>query len=144
MSRNLFPQTLVEHGLNAAFRELVASLKRQFLSPELHFYFSGSEFRYDALVEKQLFRTVQELVNNALKHAAAKRIGIELVTASDRIWIAVSDDGTGFDKAAAVKGIGLRSVAERISSLNGKIDFASQLGDGTQITIELETERIEI
>jgi len=144
MSRNLFPQTLVEYGLNAAFSELVESLKRQFLSPGLYYYFSGSEFRYDALVEKQLFRTVQELVNNALKHAVAKRISIELVTGPDRIWIAVSDDGTGFDKAVAVKGIGLRSVAERISSLNGKLEMVSLPGEGTHVTIELEIERLDV
>ncbi len=137
ISRNLFPQTLVECGLKAALDDMVGWYRRQIERPAIMFYFSGEQNRYDHLLEMQVFRVIQELVNNALKHANPDQIDIELILQKFRIWVSVTDNGTGFDMRSVAHGQGLRSMHERISLMNGSFDINSVPGQGTHASIEI-------
>ena len=84
-----------------------------------------------------LYRIIQELTNNALKHAAAKNIFIQITKHIRGITVTVEDDGKGFDTAAVTAGDGLKNVQSRIDYLKGSCDIKSEKGNGTSINIEI-------
>jgi signal transduction histidine kinase len=90
-------------------------------------------------VEKEVslcvYRVLQESVNNAVKHASARHIGVALWEGNDEIRLVVVDDGLGFDPAAARKGpgLGLISMEERLRVVAGKLSIESRPGAGATI-----------
>ena len=91
-------------------------------------------------LEVALFRIAQEAINNIAKHAEAERATIRLDFSDTAVRIAVSDDGRGFDvdRALASAGsIGLIGLQERTRLLNGRMDVRSEVGRGTQLTVEV-------
>jgi PAS domain S-box-containing protein len=86
-----------------------------------------------------LFRVLQESLNNAIKHSGAQRFEVRLRTTSDEIQLAVRDQGIGFDAAAAMisRGLGLISMRERVSFVNGMMLIASKPMAGTEITVRV-------
>jgi two-component system sensor histidine kinase DegS len=94
-------------------------------------------------IEVLVFRSVQELMNNAARHAHASRIQVTLDVQSDPIIVTVEDDGSGFDVESVLtnarqrSGSGLANLEKRIQMLRGKIQFQSGTGRGTKVRIEL-------
>ena len=94
-------------------------------------------------LEMTIFRTIQELLNNASRHAHASRAQVNLDLQSDPIVVAVEDDGGGFDvpsvlAAARQRGSsGLANLEKRITMLGGKIQFQSSTGRGTKVRVEI-------
>lgn len=85
-----------------------------------------------------LFQIVRELLFNVAKHAGTKRADVALRGLDDRVEIIVSDDGKGFDAAAVQeKGFGLFSVRERVHLLGGRMQLASNPGQGTRVTLNV-------
>jgi signal transduction histidine kinase len=81
---------------------------------------------------------MQELVNNAIKHADAEQILVLLQQTGDTVFLTVEDDGKGFDveTGSRLKGAGLTNIQARVDFLGGKIDIQSETGTGTTILIE--------
>jgi signal transduction histidine kinase len=92
-----------------------------------------------SVVEQALYRIAQEALNNALKHARAKYITVQLWQAQSHVALEIFDDGVGFDPAAATQngGLGLRGIAERVAQLEGRLTVRSAPGAGTQLCVEL-------
>ncbi len=92
-----------------------------------------------ALVEQALYRIAQETLNNALKHAHAQHITLQLRQAHTWVVLAISDDGVGFDPmlARANGGLGLCGIAERVAQLDGTFTLQSAPGAGTQLRMEI-------
>ncbi|ACZ90358.1 sensor histidine kinase [Streptosporangium roseum] len=88
--------------------------------------------RFSDEIEGALYFTVSEAIANALKHAAASRIEVRLTHAGGRLQAAVSDDGKGFDPAAAGRG-GLGPLADRMTALGGGLELAGGPGEGTRL-----------
>jgi two-component system sensor histidine kinase DegS len=94
-------------------------------------------------VEVLVFRSVQELMNNAARHTHASRIQVALDLQNDPVIVSVEDDGSGFDVETALSaarqrgGSGLANLEKRIQMLRGKIQFQSSTGRGTKVRIEL-------
>jgi PAS domain S-box-containing protein len=87
-----------------------------------------------------LFRIVQEAVNNALKHAKPTRVAIRLVYGSDRLGLTVEDDGRGFSPQASGKtGLGLHFMKERANDIGAKLAIHSTHGEGTRVEVEVPT-----
>jgi signal transduction histidine kinase len=86
-----------------------------------------------------LFRVLQESLTNAIKYSGVQRFDVHLRRLSDDIEISVRDRGTGFDVDAAMngKGLGLISMRERASLVNGTVSIASTPTGGTQVTIRV-------
>jgi signal transduction histidine kinase len=84
---------------------------------------------------------VQELVNNALKHADAKEITLKLATDINKIIFIFTDDGKGFDFESVRKnpksGLGMRNIESRLSVISGTFEINSVLGQGTHTVIEI-------
>ena len=91
-------------------------------------------------VQLAIYRIVQELINNTMKHAAAKSAIVQVGKTSDgKISITVEDDGKGFDPVIIqeVKGIGWSNIYSRVRYLKGKVDVRSEAGKGPSVLIEL-------
>ncbi len=91
--------------------------------------------------EQALFRLAQEALANVAKHAEAKQVAITLVRTDGAVTMSVADNGRGFDpESAAGKGLGLRSMRERIEALGGELSVESAPGSGTRLVAQLELE----
>ena len=105
-----------------------------------------TEFRVDGVdhlpqaTEEGLYRIAQEALNNALKHAHARRIGVYLRQNGDTLALEIADDGVGFEpvQAAAQGGMGLSAMGERIAQLGGRLKLESNPGQGTRVLVELQ------
>lgn len=142
ISKELVPSTLEEFGLISSVDEFIQKVH---LASTMAFVFSHEgidvKHRFDRKIELTIYRLIQELVNNALKHAEASEITLHLTAQSNKIIFTFTDNGKGFNFEAVQKdtksGLGLRNMASRLSVLNGSIDIKSVLGQGTQTTIEI-------
>ena len=100
----------------------------------------GSDQKYENTTEVFIYRIIQELVTNALKHAQAKEILVQLATHEKNIHITVEDDGIGYESNTIKnqKGSGLANIEYRVNYLNGKIDTVSSPNNGTAVNIEFK------
>lgn len=139
---NLMPAELIDYGVVPAIQKLTEKLA-DFTGKQL-FFENKSNFkgRFDSLVETNLYRVVQEAVNNALKYADANYILVSISHSDQIVSIVIDDDGVGFDAENLLAhkkeaGMGLFFMRERISYINGRIFINSSVNNGTRITINI-------
>jgi signal transduction histidine kinase len=91
-------------------------------------------------LEKHVFRIAQEALGNALKHAHAEKLEVQLRMSNGRVELSVADDGAGFDPASPLVGkhLGLLSMRERAQALGGELNVISRPGAGTTVTLEVD------
>lgn len=137
IARNMMPEALLKFGLETALKEACENL----MSDQVNIRFQTYGIRQDIPHEKQLtiYRIVQELLNNAIKHASANEILLQCSQNADTFFITLEDNGKGFDTSAIrrFKGIGLSNVKNRVDYLNGRLEINSTVNEGTSINIEL-------
>ncbi|KAA9332086.1 tetratricopeptide repeat protein [Hymenobacter busanensis] len=139
ISHNLMPNALLKRGLAAAVRDFLDKLPSgNGLRVEVE-AFGLDDMRLDPTVESVLFRVIQELVQNIVKHAHATDVTLQLVKSDDELTVVVEDNGVGFDPQALGPdaGIGLRNVATRMAYLGGRAHFDGVPGRGTTVTLEV-------
>jgi len=140
IAHNLMPETLNHYGLRTAIEDFCNQVAPSG-KPDLSFQFFGDEIRYTRELELTMYRVIQELVNNALKHSDATAINIQLFCESNRLSAQVTDNGKGFDTSSGgneAKGKGFENIRDRITALNGRLEIWSQPGQGTEISVEIE------
>lgn len=139
ISRDLVPTTLDRFGLLAALEELADRANDGELDVQLDCPESINQL--PSSIDLMLYRIAQELVNNAIRHARARHITIQIVCHSDNIRLSVLDDGVGFDFDAVTEnergGLGLRNIESRLSVVNGHATFDVAPGRGSQIHIQI-------
>ena len=84
-----------------------------------------------------LYLIAKESLHNAVKHARAGRIDVELLVHGSKLSFAIRDDGCGFDPESAHSGHGLRSLRSRAASLGAELSMRSEIGRGSQIELAL-------
>ncbi|MEO6742770.1 MAG: sensor histidine kinase, partial [Chthoniobacteraceae bacterium] len=135
---NLRASELERGGLAIALPELARQITAG-TGIALHFETAGTPRSLPEATEANLLRIAQECVNNAVRHARAKRIGITLEYAESSVRLTITDDGCGFDPARAALmpsgHFGLRGIRERAEQIRAKVDLHSQPGDGTTLTV---------
>ena len=140
LSHHLMPRLLEEFGLFSAFNNLTTRLNNSIRS-KVEFYCNiDSESRFDSDLELHLYRCGQELLNNAVKHARAAEIMVQLIKHEHSIVLMVEDDGRGFDQNAKNKenyGIGLTNIDTRVRTLDGEFIIESLDNKGTTVSIEV-------
>lgn len=137
-SHQLSSVLLEKFGLKAQIEALADNIQQSgYYDVELITY--QLEERLDIKIEHSLYRMVQELVNNTVKHANGKNISIQLSRFSDKIRIIFEDDGRGFDYQTALnrKTAGLINLHARVHDMNGEIQFDTQIGRGTIVSIDI-------
>jgi two-component system, NarL family, sensor kinase len=137
ISHNMMPEALVKFGLKDALNDFINRMDRQ-KGIHFSFQFFGKEERVERSLETVTYRIAMELVNNAIKHAQAKSILVQLVQDEKRIHLTVQDDGIGFDVHAIelTNSSGMKNLKARVASFKGKLDMFSEPGKGAEISIE--------
>jgi two-component system, NarL family, sensor kinase len=137
IAQNMMPESLLKLGLNAALQDLC--LRYSSSTILIQFHSLGIQ---DSISESQqiaIYRIVQELINNAIKHANASNILVSCTQNNSRFFITVEDNGKGFDlkKETSVVSMGLKNIKNRVEFLNGKLEIDSEPENGTAFNIEL-------
>ena len=131
VAHNLMPESLMKYGLNAALADFCRS------TGKVTYHFFGDDKRAEEKTEIAMYRIINELVNNSIRHSEAENINVQLLIDDSRVHAIVEDDGKGFDASKAeADGAGLRNVRSRVSSLNGKFEMVTAPGKGTEINVE--------
>ncbi|GAA5090951.1 hypothetical protein GCM10023210_17800 [Chryseobacterium ginsengisoli] len=110
--------------------------KRKEFAFEMHIYPENAVDDLDETKIIDIYRILQELLNNISKHANANDVDLSINRHNDDINIILSDDGIGFD--VSKQGVGLKNVQERLQTLSGKINIDSQKDNGTTVIIEFK------
>ena len=140
ISFELTPGILEDFGLRIALETLVKRIAPARLPLRLHL--RNLNQRLPAPVEIAVYRTVQELLNNVMKHAQATEVEVHVAQEAGRLYVSVEDNGQGFEPAALaaapLAGIGLAGVRNRVALLGGTLAVRSQRGRGTIISFEVD------
>ena len=131
VAHHLMPESLGNAGLKQSIADFCSSI------PIVTFSYYGDESRLDPKLEVMIYRIMHELTSNALKHANASHILVEMVRDEDRIFLTVQDDGCGFVTSSESPGMGLKNIRNRVAAHNGNVDIFSVIGKGTEVNIEL-------
>jgi len=138
ISYNLLPNTLVRKGLTAAINEFV---NKHHLNSSLKISFdSDTEIQLTKEQEINIYRIIQEIVNNTVKHAGATLLNIALYKNKDKIVLETSDNGKGFDynnKLTAGNGLGLYNLQSRADVLHARFNLVSDFKTGTYYSFEI-------
>ncbi|MEO8471668.1 MAG: sensor histidine kinase [Chryseolinea sp.] len=138
VAHSMMPEALVRLGLQQAVQDYCEKLTqaKQF---QVKLQSHGLEQRLHETVEIVIYRIVQELVNNAIKHADATIVLVQIMRHNDNLNITIEDNGKGFDhqSVSSFAGQGLKNVQDRVNYLKGQLDIQSIPGKGTSVHIEL-------
>jgi two-component system NarL family sensor kinase len=138
VAHNMMPEALVKFGLDTALKDFCNDINGTG-SLQVIYQSMGID---DIIIEQStsitIYRVVQELINNIMKHASAKSAIVQLTRANHTIAITVEDDGKGFNPSIleGARGIGWSNIQSRIEYLKGEVDVQSQPGKGTSVHIE--------
>lgn len=139
VAHNLMPDLLMKYGLVTAIQEFASRMSNSALNIHTEFI----NYSNSITEEKQLliYRVIQELVNNAIKHAKASEIIIQISEEDNVLHLTVEDDGKGFDLANLDfrKTAGFHNIESRVQFLKGTMNITSQLNIGTSIELQIPT-----
>lgn len=137
IAHNLMPEVLIKLGLINAVQDLCNNINAgRLLKISLQQY--GMESRLQASMEIMLYRIIQELMNNIIKHSQATEVIVQFNRHSERLTITVEDNGSGFniDEATAKNNAGINTIKSRVSYLNGELNIDSKKGVGTTVIMD--------
>ncbi len=140
VAHNMMPESLLKFGLDETLKDFVTRMNAS-ISMQTH-YQSYNYTKLDQSLEINLYRIIQEVMNNAIKHAKATDLYIQLDVQKDMVQLSLEDNGIGFDmnNQDVTKGIGLQNIANRVNYMNGTLEISSHPGRGTHYVIEIKNE----
>ena len=148
VAHNMMPEALVKFGLDTALKDFCNDINKSG-ALQVSYQSIGLE---NAMIEQTtaitIYRIVQELINNTMKHAAAKNAVVQVAKSDDKLSVTVEDDGKGFDVSilnlakgrpddGAGRGIGWSNIQNRVEFLKGTLDVQSGKEKGTSVHIEM-------
>ncbi|MBL0103044.1 MAG: sensor histidine kinase [Bacteroidetes bacterium] len=137
VSHAMMPNALIKSGLSKALHEFINKLNNPGL--KFHLEVIGLDERLESTIETVLYRVIQEIVSNIIRHSKASEVNIQLLRHEEEIVLMVEDNGIGFDTSHVkdFSGIGLKNIQSRVAYLNGTVNFDSTVGKGTTVNIEI-------
>lgn len=140
VAHNMMPEALQKFGLNAALRDFCAGLNSGNTLRVIYQSYEMENIELPIPVSTTIYRVVQELLNNTLKHAQATEAIVQVSKEGSKLLITVEDNGKGFTPSdlEQVEGIGWANIRNRVNFLKGKIDMHSAPGEGTSVNIEID------
>lgn len=138
IAHNMLSGVLVQFGLVPALQEMAESIESS-SEIKVKVIAFGLDERLENTAEIEIYRIIQELVSNILKHARATEVVIQLTRQKELLNIMVEDNGQGFNitEIKTFKGIGLKNMAYRTERINGSFNIDSYPGKGTTAIIEI-------
>ncbi|MCE7992336.1 MAG: GTP-binding protein [Roseivirga sp.] len=144
MAHDMASGVLMKFGLIPAIDDLAETINGAKNGLEVNVYTLAFNERLSYDIELSVYRIVQELVTNVLRHADAKSVSVSLAMKKSTLILSISDDGTGFDlKTSKEQGTGLKNVEARAQKLKGRLTIDSQLGVGTFVEVSIPVEAPE-
>lgn len=148
---NLTPPELSDHGIFPALHKMTHELSKLTGKNILFENKTDKNIRFNSLAETNIYRVVQEAVNNAIKYAEANFILVTINYNDNILSVVIDDDGKGFDDSILGKvpkntsegGMGLFFMKERMNYINGRLFINSIPGKGTRVTINYKTDSKE-
>jgi len=135
ISWELTPQAFNEAGLSNSLRRLCGRVNGK---GKLIEFFNNGDVVWNDEKALNIYRIIQELLNNAIKHAEADKISVRLNWAIDTLEVCVEDNGTGFQLHEVREGVGWWNVTQRANQLNAKIYIGKPpIGKGSKITLTI-------
>lgn len=141
---NLRPIMLDTYGLGPAIRALLRNIQEE-CNMQTELALEGSNQRLALNFEMAIYRILQELLNNVVKHSQATKLQVMFISGSDQTVLLVKDNGVGFNRSRLTNlgspgnHLGLASIQERVLLLGGTCDIDSRPGWGTTVTIRVPT-----
>ena len=142
LSQALHPVLLDEQGLESTLDWYIPMVERQ-SGLKLHYEKSGSAFPVDGTAGVQIYRVLQEALNNVKRHAGAQEAWVRLKFERDSITLEVEDHGRGFSPNARHAGIGLVGMRERAELVQGSLQVLRREGGGTIVRLVVPAEKVE-
>lgn len=140
ISRDLFPTVLINFGLISGLKQLISEIQEitqiriEFIHPDV--------IDFDRFVNNHLYRVLQELINNTLKHADAHSIRIEFSIIEDSVICEFSDDGMGLEvDSTAYEGLGTITITQRLKAIGAEIQRDKQRSKGFKIKFVIPHEK---
>ena len=140
VAHNMMPEALVKFGLDTALKDFCNDINQSGALRVTYQSIGLENGTIEQTTAIAIYRIVQELINNTMKHAAAKMAIVQVTKTNGSISITVEDDGKGFDPVILKggRGIGWSNIQSRVEYLKGKLDVQSEPGKGTSVLIELK------
>jgi len=134
----LRPMMLDDLGLVPTLKRYVEAFKEQ-SNTDVRLAVTGVERRLESYIEVMIFRAIQELMGNAVRHSQAKKINVHIDITDNSVKVGVEDNGKGFDIDTMLEstGMGVKVIKERAEMLGGHIELDSTLGQGSNISFQI-------
>lgn len=138
IAHNMMPTNLLRSGLNVALMDLCSSLSCSKTKIELQT--EGLDHYLNQQQQVNIYRIIQELLSNAMRHANATEILVQCLQNERQVLITVEDNGVGFELKSPdmKKGMGMENVQNRVNLMNGTLEYDPMPGEGTIVNITLE------
>jgi signal transduction histidine kinase/tetratricopeptide (TPR) repeat protein len=140
VAHNMMPEALVKFGLDDALNDFCNDINQSGALLISYQSIGLDNVEIDQTTAITVYRIVQELINNTMKHAEAKNAIVQVSKTENRLTVTIEDDGKGFDTAILdrTKGIGWGNIQNRIEFLKGTLDVQSGKDQGTSVHIEFD------
>lgn len=140
VAHNMMPEALLKFGLHAALKDFCTGISSSGTLRVIFQSHDAEQLPLSQTASVTLYRVVQELLNNTLKHAAATEALVQLNREGATIHLTVEDNGRGFDTSQLLhaKGMGWQNIKNRLDYLNARFEIQSAPGKGTSVNIEMD------
>jgi signal transduction histidine kinase len=142
LSQALHPVMLDEAGLESTLDWYIPTVERQ-TGIAISYEKRGAPFAVDGSAAVQVYRVLQEALNNVARHSGAKRAWVRLHFLPAALELDVEDHGVGFNERPARQGIGLVAMRERSELMGGRIAFSTPAAGGTLLQLTVPREKVE-
>ncbi len=142
LAYTLMPAELEDFGLVAALRSLANEIQGSY-DMKVETSFELKEEQISSQIKRNLYRIIQESVNNAMKHGKAEVIRISLKMNGNVVRCSITDDGLGMhpDDLSQTKGLGLKSIKARVESMSGSLSIESEPGKGVRTEVHVPVQK---
>jgi two-component system, NarL family, sensor kinase len=140
VAHNMMPEVLVKFGLNTALEEYCSDINKSGALKINYQSIGLSNSIVEQTTSITIYRIIQELVNNTIKHANATTALVQVNKTDESLSVTVEDNGKGFDTLLLnmARGIGWTNIQHRVDFLKGRLDVKSTIGNGTFVHIEID------
>jgi signal transduction histidine kinase len=141
-SHNLMPEVLLRYGLDEALRRYCINISNDRVL-KVQYDSWGEMLRFDSSFELSVYRIVQELLNNIMKHSKANSAIVQMSLQNHILSLTIEDNGIGFHDELQKDGMGLQSLQSRVKAMNGRVEVESGSGEGVSAYLEFNTVDLE-